>query len=239
MFKKKDFCRFFFPRDLRPRLDMIREACRGRYFLSQIESVRPKEVFRSLVTVRYIHKLSVAAVCSGCHSPVLRGVCTYPGCHSRTGYKVELKAWYVRRRRSFPLTSAAAAAPIDFRPEWLDDVARPDSLELELLLLMSRIPFCIRCTVEDGTGTATMFISGEACRQWLKLPGGVWRVLEEQVLPHEGEFLYFSSSSGKGTRMTSLAGRILSLYCEASAHLRRPLHITADRFMNNFSQGFF
>lgn len=52
-----------------------------------------------------------------------------------------------------------------------------------------------RCTVEDGSGQALIFMSGDCCRNWLKLPPNVWKVLEETVLPHEGEFLYFSSVS--------------------------------------------
>lgn len=50
-----------------------------------------------------------------------------------------------------------------------------------------------RCTVEDGTGEALLFLSGDCCRAWLKLPANVWKLLEENILPHEGEFLYFSS----------------------------------------------
>ena len=89
--------------------------------------------------------------------------------------------------------------------------------------------------MEDGTGTALAFISGDACRQWLRFPAGVWKALEEQILPQEGEFLYVGSKAT--TTSGSLAGRILSFYCHSSTHLRRPLDMTADRMVNNNNKG--
>ena len=78
-------------------MDLILDSCRSRYFLGQIEtSVRPKEVFRCVVTVRRIHKLSISSICSGCDSAVVGGACTYGGCHwnnKSRGFKVLLKAW--------------------------------------------------------------------------------------------------------------------------------------------------
>ena len=50
-----------------------------------------------------------------------------------------------------------------------------------------------RCTVEDGTGQALIFLSGDCCRSWLKLPANIWKILQENVLPHEGEFVYLST----------------------------------------------
>jgi hypothetical protein len=55
-----------------------------------------------------------------------------------------------------------------------------------------------RCTVEDGTGQALVFFSGDCCRSWLKLPANVWKILQDNVLPHEGEFVYLSSVKKKG-----------------------------------------
>lgn len=54
-----------------------------------------------------------------------------------------------------------------------------------------------RCTVEDGTGQALVFFSGDCCRSWLKLPANVWKILQDNVLPHEGEFVYLSSVKKK------------------------------------------
>ena len=52
-----------------------------------------------------------------------------------------------------------------------------------------------RCTIEDGSSQALMFINDDCCRRWLKFPASVWKVLVEQVLPHQGEFLYVGSVS--------------------------------------------
>ena len=80
----------------KPRIEMMKDACIGRRYISQLEAIRPKDVFSSLVTVRYIHKLSISCVCSGCGSTITRGACTYVGCHwKQPGCKVDLKAWYV------------------------------------------------------------------------------------------------------------------------------------------------
>lgn len=89
----------------------------------------------------------------------------------------------------------------------------------------------IRCTVEDGSGTALLFLSGDCCRKWLKLPAGVWKILEDQVLPHDGEFVY--PSVRNRPLGSSLAVQILYYYCDVSVNLRRPLHIMADVFVNN------
>lgn len=165
----------------KPRIELMKEACIGRRYFSQLASIRPKEVFSCLVTVRYIHKISINCVCSGCGNAITRGTCTYVGCHwNQPSCKVDLKAW---------------------------------------------------CTVEDGTGQAVIFFSGDCCRSWLKLPANVWKILQENVLPHEGEFVYLSSKSRAPA--LSLASQILSLYCETSVHLRRPLHVIVDKFTNN------
>ncbi|XP_046457393.1 uncharacterized protein LOC124204384 isoform X3 [Daphnia pulex] len=87
------------------------------------------------------------------------------------------------------------------------------------------------CTVEDGTGQALVFFSGDCCRSWLKLPANVWKILQDNVLPHEGEFVYLSSKSRPPA--VSVASQILSLYCDSCVHLRRPLHVIVDKFTNN------
>lgn len=47
--------------------------------------------------------------------------------------------------------------------------------------------------MEDGTGHALVYLTGDACRRWLKMPNGVWNTLQRHSLPHEGEFVYLSS----------------------------------------------
>lgn len=86
-------------RERRPRLELVKDSCLGRRFLSQLEDpgrVCPKDVFRCLVTVRYIHKLTISSACPGCGAVVTRGTCTYAGCRwNQPGFKVDLKAWYL------------------------------------------------------------------------------------------------------------------------------------------------
>jgi len=78
----------------RYRLKWKRGSCLGRRHLCQLEeNVAAREVFKCLVTVRYIHKVSISCLCSGCGSPVTRGSCTYVGCHWNGANKVDLKAW--------------------------------------------------------------------------------------------------------------------------------------------------
>jgi hypothetical protein len=82
-------------RSSKPRLELMKESCIGRRYLCQLESIRPKDVFSCLVTVRYIHKISINCLCSGCGNAVTRGTCTYVGCHwNQPSCKVDLKAWY-------------------------------------------------------------------------------------------------------------------------------------------------
>ena len=82
-------------RQSKPRIEMMKDACIGRRYFSQLESIRPKDVFSCLVTVRYIHKISINCLCSGCGNAVTRGTCTYVGCHwNQPSCKVDLKAWY-------------------------------------------------------------------------------------------------------------------------------------------------
>ena len=84
-------------RQCRARIEMMKDACIGRRYISQLETMRVKDVFSCLVTVRYIHKLSISCLCSGCGSGITRGACTYVGCHwNQPGCKVDLKAWYVQ-----------------------------------------------------------------------------------------------------------------------------------------------
>lgn len=50
-----------------------------------------------------------------------------------------------------------------------------------------------RCTVEDGSGKALIYLTGDCCEKWLKLPPNVWKTLKEEILPLEGEFIYYCS----------------------------------------------
>lgn len=98
-------------RSSKPRLELMKESCIGRRYLCQLESIRPKDVFSCLVTVRYIHKISINCLCSGCGNAVTRGTCTYVGCHwNQPSCKVDLKAWYTTTTLfslslSLPMTS--------------------------------------------------------------------------------------------------------------------------------------
>jgi len=165
--------------ETKARMEVAKDSCIGRRYLSQLEDIRTHDIFNCLVTVRYIHKLAISCHCSGCQSIMTGGVCSYVGCRWRQGTQVNLKAW---------------------------------------------------CTVEDGSAQALIFINDDCCRRWLKFPASIWKVLEEQVLPHQGEFLYVGSKTHPNA---SVAFRILSSYCDAAVHLRRPLHIMTRKFGNN------
>ena len=160
-------------------MEVAKDSCIGRRYLSQLEDIRTHDIFNCLVTVRYIHKLAISCHCSGCQSIMTGGVCSYVGCRWRQGTQVNLKAWYV-------------LCTIDFgRVFFL-------SLSLKNKTIYAWFPASdtyYRCTVEDGSAQALIFINDDCCRRWLKFPASIWKVLEEQVLPHQGEFLYVGSVS--------------------------------------------
>lgn len=142
-------------RPTKPRIELMKEACIGRRYFSQLASIRPKEVFSCLVTVRYIHKISINCVCSGCGNAITRGTCTYVGCHwNQPSCKVDLKAWYVPDPVTILIVLAnvclcvCVARPPPFFFFRRVCVCRPSSCTLALYLSLQRgaIDFRLRHT---------------------------------------------------------------------------------------------
>lgn len=73
---------------------MAKRPCLGRRYLAELDALEAKETFSCLVTVRYIHKVVITSLCSGCGSSITGGVCSYIGCHWNGENKADLKAWY-------------------------------------------------------------------------------------------------------------------------------------------------
>jgi len=86
---------FTFRDETKARMEVAKDSCIGRRYLSQLEDIRAHDIFNCLVTVRYIHKLTISCHCSGCQSIMTGGVCSYVGCRWTQGTQVNLKAWYV------------------------------------------------------------------------------------------------------------------------------------------------
>lgn len=155
-------------RPTKPRIELMKEACIGRRYFSQLASIRPKEVFSCLVTVRYIHKISINCVCSGCGNAITRGTCTYVGCHwNQPSCKVDLKAWYVPDPVTILIVLAnvclcvCVARPPPFFFFRRVCVCRPSSCTLALYLSLQRgaIDFRLRHTHTEPDLAAAVSLS--------------------------------------------------------------------------------
>lgn len=153
-------------RPTKPRIELMKEACIGRRYFSQLASIRPKEVFSCLVTVRYIHKISINCVCSGCGNAITRGTCTYVGCHwNQPSCKVDLKAWYVPDPVTILIVLANVCLCVCRSPSpffFLDVcVCRPSSCTLALYLSLQRgaIDFRLRHTHTEPDLAAAVSLS--------------------------------------------------------------------------------
>ena len=164
------------------KVELAKDRCIGRRYLSQLEQIRTHDIFNCLVTVRYIHKLAISCRCCGCQSIVTGGVCSYVGCRWSQGTNIDLKAWLVLCIIDF-FTCIFASANIE----------NSDNPYVGFFFFFFFLKY--RCTVEDGSAQALLFMKDDCCRRWLKLPANVWKILEEQVLPHQGEFLYLGPVS--------------------------------------------
>ena len=147
---------FSFRDENKVRMEVAKDACIGRRYLSQLDDIRTHDIFNCLVTVRYIHKLAISCHCSGCQSIMTGGVCSYVGCRWSQGTQVNLKAWYVLYSidfgGGFSLVSKCWQHVCSFL-HW-------EHLIGALLKTEARRPWCLSMTIAVDVGWNFRLVSG-------------------------------------------------------------------------------